>query len=253
MLVVQGEGTRFVGDSIERFGPGDLVMVGANLSHVWKNGPAHYDEHSGQRAKARVILFREDCFGKGFFTAPEMQSIAELFGRAQRGIKFWGNTQTVVAEQIVKAHTQQGVKRFLMFVEILHALAESGEYALLTSLGYRPALQAGDLQRLNRVLDYLLHHFCQPIRLDEVAGLASMSPTAFCRYFKSRTNKTLVGFVNELRVGHAHKLLMESQDNISRICYECGFNNVSNFYEQFQKITGRTPSQYRQEHQEKEI
>ena len=253
MLVVEGEGTRFVGDSIDRFGPGDLVMVGANLSHVWKNGAAHYEEPSGIRAKARVILFRDDCFGAPFFKTPEMQPVQALFQRAQRGIHFYGKTQQVVAEKVFKAYSQQGTKRLLTFLAILHDLANSADYSLLSTLSYTQSMDASDMARLNTVLNFLMSGFRTPLRLEDVAAQASMSPTAFCRYFKSRTNKTVISFINELRVGYAHKLLIETPGKISDICFDCGFNNLSNFYEQFQTITGRSPAQYRKDHLEKQM
>lgn len=250
MLVVEGQGTRFVGDSIEPFGPGDLVMVGANLSHVWKSGPQHYEPNTGLRAKARVILFREDCFGTGFFHIPEMQPLQKLLLRAQRGIAFHGKTRLAVADKIFRAHSQKGVKRFITFVDILHDLAGSQECRQLSSVGYSQSVEAGDPVRLNKVLDYLISNFRNPVRLSEIASRANMSPTAFCRYFKSRTNKTVIAFVNELRVGHAHKLLIETGLSITHIAYECGFSTISNFYRQFQSVTGRSPLQYRREHDE---
>ncbi len=251
MYVLEGEGTRFVGDSIKQFGPGDLVMVGANLSHVWKSSSKHYEVNSPIRASAKVILFTEECFGETFFQTPELRCIKELILRSRRGIHFFGKTQALVADKITKAYEEEGIRRFLSFIDILSELAESQEYTLLTQPGYREAMQVGDMQRLNKVLDYLFTHFCQSIRLEAVAAEAHMSPTAFCRYFKSHTNKTLIEFINELRVGHAHKLLMENQRNISQICYESGFNNISNFYQQFQKVTGKSPKEYRNEQLEK--
>ncbi len=253
MLVMEGEGTRFVGDSIERFEAGDLVMVGTGLSHVWKNSARHYEAETNLRAKARVILFREDCFGSAFFHTPEMQPIQALFERAHRGIVFHGKTMQMVGSKIVQAYAQQGVRRFLTFVDILHELAMSQEFRLLSSIGYSQAMQAGDMLRLNKVLDYLMSEFRSPIRLNDIASLANMAPTAFCRYFKSRTNKTVIGFVNELRIGYAHKLLIETPQPISDIADACGFTNVSNFYRQFQLITQRSPLQYRREHEAKSI
>lgn len=245
MLVVQGEGTRFVGDSIERFEPGDLVLAGANLPHVWKSASRYYEANSGLRARARVILFREDCFGEKFFKTPEMQPIQNLLQRAARGIHFWGRTQRGVAEKILKAYSQQGTKRLLTFVDVLHDLAHSREFTVLSSPNYSPSLVAGDLQRLNKVLDYLMSEFRNPVRLEDVAAQANMSPTAFCRYFKSRTNKTVISFVNELRVGYAHKLLVETQRKVVDIGCECGFNNKANFYKQFTLLTGCSPVKYR--------
>ena len=224
------------------------MLVGSNLSHVWQNGPAHYNEPSGIRAKAWVILFRDDFFGEPFFKTPEMQPVWALFQRAQRGIHFYGTTQQVVAEKIVEAYSQQGTKRLLTFLEILHDLANSDEYRLLSTLSYSQPMDAGNMARLNTVLNFLMLEFRNPLRLEEVATQANMSPTAFCRYFKSRTHKTVVGFINELRVGYAHKLLLETPAKVGHICYTCGFNNLSNFHEQFQTIMGRSPAQYRKDH-----
>lgn len=253
LLIVEGEGTRFVGDSINRFGPGDLVLVGSNLSHVWKNSARHYEEETSFRAKARVILFRDDCFGEPFFKTPEMQPIQALFQRAKRGIHFYGRIQQSVADKIFKAHSQQGAKRLLTFLDILHDLAHSQQCTTLSSLSYTQSMEAGDMVRLNKVLDYLIAEFRNPLRLEAVAAQANMSPTAFCRYFKRRTNKTVIEFINELRIGYAHKLLIETPGKVSDICFDCGFNNVSNFYEQFQAITGRSPAQYRRDHSEKQM
>ena len=253
MLVIEGEGTRFVGDSIDRFGPGDLVLVGANLSHVWKNSDRHYEAGSALRAKARVILFRDDCFGEHFFKTPELQPVHALFQRAARGIHFYGKVQELVAEKIGRAYSQQGTKRLLTFLDILHDLASSPHYTMLTTLSYTQSMEAGDMARLNTVLNFLISEYRNPLRLEDVAAQANMSPTAFCRYFKSRTNKTVVGFINELRVGYAHKLLIETAGKVNDICFDCGFNNLSNFYEQFQSITGRSPAQYRKDHLKKQI
>ncbi len=98
MLILDGEGRRNVGDSNEAFGPGDLVLVGPNLSHVWENNRRHKD--SGRQAKAQVILFKEDCFGERFFKTPEMKLIQELFERAQQGIRFKGKTADLVSNKI---------------------------------------------------------------------------------------------------------------------------------------------------------
>jgi AraC-like DNA-binding protein len=250
MLVTSGHGTRFVGDSMESFKPYDLVMVGPNLPHVWKNGHEHYDENSCLLAEARVILFRDDCFGNGFFNMPEMKAVKELFIKAERGLRFEGKTKEKIAKKIIKAYAQQGIAQFLCLIEILDQLSKSKEYSFLSSNGYNQKVHASDLQRLNMVIDFIMKNFRKEITLDQVASVASMAPTALCRYFKGCTNKTLVQFINELRIGYAHKLLMETSNNVEQVCFDCGFNNVSNFYEQFKKITGKSPFKYRKEHSE---
>lgn len=249
MSIVKGEGSRFVGDSIENFEAGDLVIVGSDLPHCWKNGPAHYEPNAVCRAEARVILFREESFGKDFFNMSELKNIKEMFRLAQRGISFNGGTATYISEKINKAYEQSGVKRFISFVDILNELAESKEYKLLSSSGYKPLIFASDMQRINKIVDYLMENFQKPIKLEDIAAHAYMSPTAFCRYFKAHTHKTVIRFLNELRVGFAKKLLIDNEKNISDIHYICGFHNASNFYEQFKKIAGCTPLHFRKQHE----
>lgn len=250
MLVTSGKGTRFVGDSIEYFEPYDLVMVGANLAHVWKNDQEHYREGSELVAQCIYTVFTEDSFGKGFFNVPEMSKVKQLLSKASRGIKFEGRTRMRVTEKILESFGQTGVEQFISLVGILNDLSLSEEYTFLSTIGYDQKIQASDMQRLNGVLDFLMKNFRNEIKLEQVASIASMSPTSFCRYFKSRTNKTVIQFLNEIRIGHAHKLLIETQYNMDQISAESGYKNVSNFYEQFQKITGKSPFKFRKEHSE---
>lgn len=248
MLVTSGHGTRFVGDSIESFKPYDLVMVGSNVPHVWKNGHEHYEEGSGLLAEAHVILLKLDCFGKDFFNIPEMKAVKELFVKAERGLKFEGKTKERIAEKIISAYAYEGIGQFLCLMEILDELSGSKEYSFLSSVGYNQNVKVNDLRPLDNVIDFIMKNFRKEITLTQVAHVANMAPTAFCRYFKARTNKTVVQFINELRIGYARKLLMETRTNVEQICFESGFNNVSNFYEQFRKITGKSPFKYRKEH-----
>ena len=161
------------------------------------------------------------------------------------------NTKSIIASKILAAFEQNELDRFISLIQILHELSIVKEYSILSSIGYVQQIQSSDLYHLNLILDYLINNFRKKINLEEVSNLANMSPTAFCRYFKNRTNKTLIQFINELRIGYAKKKLVETSDNISTICFESGFNNISNFYDHFYKITGKHPSQFRKEHHNK--
>lgn len=251
MLITSGTGTRFIGDSIESFEAGDLVMIGPNLAHVWKNSADHYMEETDCVAACTYSVFREDSFGKEFFNIPENQKIKELITRSERGIKFGPKVTAEVSDLLIQASGKKGIEQFIALMTILNILSNSDDYRFLSTIGFNGKVQTFDLNRLNRVLEYVMQNFRNDIKLEDVAAEANMSPTSFCRYFKSRTNKTVMQFINEIRIGYAHKMLLETQYNVEQICYECGFKNVSNFYEQFQKVTGTSPFKFRKEHNER--
>jgi AraC-like DNA-binding protein len=194
-----------------------------------------------------VILFKEECFGQDFFNAAEFRAISDLFSRAQRGVCFSGKFAAEISEKMSRAYAQHGVRRFVSFIGILNDLAEQEDYRLLASADYKPPVLPPDMNRLSKVLDFLTRNFQKPLSLQEIAAEAYMSPTAFCRYFKEHTNKTVIRFLNELRVGHAKKLLTQDRSNVSEIHYDCGFPNASNFYEQFSKIAGCSPLKFRKQ------
>jgi len=250
MMVTSGTGTRFVGDSIESFEPVDLVMLGPNLAHVWKNNATHF-KGNPHLAEAFYIVFKEDSFGSGFFDMPEMDKLNDLLLRSQKGIRFGQETIKAVQDKMQEAYQQDGVEQFLTLLTILNTLAESQDYTYLCSEKYKQKVDATDLHRLDSVLDYLMINFRNDVKLEDVASVANMSQNAFCRYFKDRTNKTVMQFLNEIRIEHAHRMLMETQYNVDQISAESGFKNVSNFYQQFQKITGRSPLKFRKDHKEK--
>jgi len=251
MLVTQGQGTRFVGDSVERFEATDLVMLGPNLAHVWKNDDTHFKGNQFSLAEAIYIVFTNDSFGKEFFSVPEMDQVRELLVRSQKGIKFGAATKKQMVPKFQEALTLKGTEQFFLFMDILQILSESTDYTYLCSEHYKQKLDASDLHRLDSVLDYLLINFKNDIKLEDVASVANMSVNAFCRYFKDRTNKTAIQFLNEIRIEHAHKMLTETQFNVDQISVDSGFKNVSNFYQQFQKVTGVSPLKFRKEHKDK--
>lgn len=248
MLLTSGSGTRFVGNSIESFEAGDLVIVGSNLAHVWKSGAEHFDPKAGKLASAMYIVLQETEL-HDLLAYEEMHSIRELFLRAQRGVKFGEHAAARIGEMILAAHEQTGPEQLITFLTILKDMAETEDYRFLCPANYKQKVDQYDLSKLDCVLDYLIMNYQNEIRLEDVAEIASMSVTAFCRYFKERTFKTVIQFLNEIRIEQAQKLLVGSQYNIDKISHECGFHNITNFYQQFQKITGTTPLNFRKNNQ----
>ncbi len=244
MFLTSGSGTRFVGDSIESFDANELVLVGANLAHVWKSGEEHFRRKASTLAGALYIVIKETAL-KNLLLYGEMEPVRELFARARRGIKFGPAITGVVGEMMTASYQQTGPEQFILFLSILKTLAETDDYRYLCSAGYRQKVDAYDMSKLDSVLDYLMINYKNEVRLTEVADIANMSLTAFCRYFKERPNKTVMQFLNEIRIEHAQRMLIESDYNVEKISTECGFKNITNFYQQFQKLAGSTPLNFR--------
>ncbi|GAA4314254.1 AraC family transcriptional regulator [Compostibacter hankyongensis] len=246
VLVVKSSGERTVGDHVARFSDGDLVFLGPNLPHAYQNDPAYYRGDTTLTAEAIVIHFREDFLGKTFFSLPEMIHISQLFEQAKFGLKILGNTRQQVSDMMLDMLHMNDHSRITQLLSILGMLSLSGELQPLASPGFVQHHTVPHNDPIARVHAYIVKNFKRDIPLSEVAGVANMSVPSFCRFFKACTRKGFSHFLNEIRVGYACRLLLEDRRNISQICYESGFNNVSNFNRQFKKIKGKSPIQYRQ-------
>lgn len=247
-LPLTGKGTRYVGDSIESFEGPDLVLVGSELPHVWKNSSIYYEGRPNLKVEVINFFFLPDFAGKDFIELPEVNPVKNLFKEARRGLKFFGQTRKVVVEKMKHLVMQDESRRFFELLDILFFLAESKEKVPLASSGFTSIPKDRDLDKINKIYDFVIHNFKQKITLEQVADLANMSEAAFCRYFKNTTRKTLMQYVNEIRTGYACKLLLDDQLTIARICYESGFTNLSNFNRHFKSITGFSPHAYKQKH-----
>jgi AraC-like DNA-binding protein/quercetin dioxygenase-like cupin family protein len=248
MLVREGSGIRFVGDSIERFQPGDLVLYGSNIAHLYRSDEEFYSQESKLLSKATVVYFRENFPGENFWKLPEMGPIKKLLQVASQGIKFIGDTRTLLEKHIGQlAGRREGMDRIIDLLTILRIMATSKEFTLLSGHAFMGNIQVHDCERINAVYQYILDNYTSDPTLEDVAKIACMSTTAFCRYFKTHTNKTYVQFLNEVKIGNATKMLIDNKLSISQICFETGFNNFNHFNNLFKRITGFTPGQYQQQ------
>jgi AraC-like DNA-binding protein len=242
-LVLAGTGRRFVGDHIEDFEPGDLVLVGSELPHYWHSEP----DRQGQtdRAHSLVFQFLPNFLGNKFMELPELDGISRLFRQASRGLRFIGQTRDRVAEIICSMELRAGPDQLLGLLEILNVLSNSTEVQILASNGFAPCFDDRAEERINRSQAYILEHLEEPIRLEDVAAHVNMSPSAFSRYFKKIMGKTFSHFVNELRIGQACRALLETERSIAEIAFESGYNNLSNFNRRFQELRGINPRRFR--------
>jgi len=247
MLIEESSGIRYVGDSISSFNKGDITFIGSDTPHLFRNYPEYFDTKSTKCAKATVLYINSNFLNSDFFNLREMINIKELLQHSKRGLLINGKSKKEVTRRIKTISQTDGVVRLINFISLLHYIASEGEYETLSSLSFTGTMDSRDLSRLNRIFDYVLKNFNKDISLFDVCTAAHMSSAAFCRYFKKQTNKTLITFLNEIRIGNACKLLIENKNmSISEICYQSGFNNLTNFNIQFKKIKKINPQDYRE-------
>lgn len=236
-----GSGKRQIGSHISYFTDGDLILIGSNLPHC-----GFTNNQTGNLSEI-VVQLKPDFLGESFFDIPEMSGVKSLLQQAKAGIAFSGESKHKIGALMDQMHEASSFERLLMLCEVLNNMSLSKEYQVLNASGMSLELQVQDNDRINVVFNYVKDHFQEPIALEEVAELVSMTIPSFCRYFKKITNKTFTTFVNEYRIVHASKLLAEKPISINEVCFESGFNNFSHFNKSFKAYTGKSASQYRNE------
>ncbi|MDD5262877.1 MAG: AraC family transcriptional regulator [Methylacidiphilales bacterium] len=239
-LIIASSGLRYVGDHISRFSPGDLVLMGPNLPHMYIN-----DATPSGQAHSIVMQFLPECLGSNFFQLGELKAIHRLFERARVGLSFHGLTRDKVAPLMVQLDSLNGAARLTAFLNIFDILAGSKEFRVLASPTYSPSLALYQGERINRVCELISKKFREGITQNEAARIAHMSPPSFSRFFRRATNKTFRAFLNEVRIGHASHLLLETERTVAEVCYDSGFGNLSNFNRQFLKLRKVSPRAYR--------
>ncbi|MGZ3835973.1 MAG: AraC family transcriptional regulator [Mucilaginibacter sp.] len=239
----KGNGTQFIGDHIQNFKDGDVVLVGSNLPHYWRFYNVYFKNDPEACTDIRVAHFCEDFWGTHFLTLPENKGIRQLLEKAKRGICIHGDTKEEIARLLEKMLYTEGSRKVMLLIEALTLIAE-GPFTLLASIGFNNDFKEVENERINAIYDFTLANFKRPITTDEIAAVANISPHSFCRYFKSRTRKTYSQFINEIKVGHICKLLIEDKISIKQICFESGFQNFASFHKYFKQVTGKTPLQY---------
>lgn len=243
--IASSSGTTFIGDSIKKFQAGDLILIGENVPHLWLNDRVYFERGAELEARALVVHFDRNFAGADFLQMPEMKSINDLLVRAGYGIEFMGSVKEEVNRRLQKMLFIDDFEKVIELINILKLLSVTDKYQSLCSPGFIHAFNKRENKRMDIVYKYIIENFKKEISLEELAGLTNMNKSSFCRYFRKIHNKTLTLYINEFRIGYACKLLLEEQFNVSEICFESGFKNISNFNRQFKEITGMSPSDYK--------
>ena len=242
--VIKGTGTRFIGDDIRHFNVGDTVFLAPNMPHLWRSDREYFEKDSQLMTEGIVVYFKEDFLGSEFFEKSEMYDIKTLLKKSERGLDLTGQLKEELVDDLKNLPVDSGFQGIIKILSILDKLSKSTDYQYIASTSYSNTHKISETERMRLVHEYVLKHFKENINLSTVASLSNMTDAAFCRYFKSRTNKTFSDFVKEIRIGNACKMLQDENKSISQTCYESGYNTVSNFNNQFKSLKGVSPKQY---------
>ena len=242
-FIERGGGVRrIVGDSVESIGDYELVLLGGeDLEHVWEQGSC-----KSKDIREITVHFSGDIFGDGLLSRNQFASIRRMLQRADHGLSF--SLPTIMKVYSVLdtiADESERFVQFLKFMYVLYELSVSDDARVLASSSFSHARKSTESNRVQKVKEYINDNYARQLNLSDMADLVGMSPVAFSRFFRQRTGRTLSDYIIDIRLGHAARMLVDSSKNISEICYECGFNNLSNFNRTFKAKRNYTPRDFR--------
>ena len=241
-LVTKAAGYRYIRDSVSEVNGDDLILLGPNLPHAWES---KLNQENKGTVKQIIIQFSGDFLGEGLWKKPEFEHIGQMLKKANKGLEIYGKTRERIIRKIYRMLKMNKFERILELLTILDILAAENEYKTLSQVSAEDFKSGSESQRINIVYNYVLQNFRQKCTVPMVASHFGMTPQSFCRYFKSRTRKTFINFLNEIRISNACKLLTSEDISIIEVCYNSGFESLSNFNRQFKKINKTTPLQYK--------
>ena len=242
-FIERGGGVRrIVGDSVESIGDYELVLLGGeDLEHVWEQGSC-----KSKDIREITVHFSGDIFGDGLLSRNQFASIRRMLQRADHGLSFPLPTIMKVYSVLdTIADESERFVQFLKFMYVLYELSVSDDARVLASSSFSHAHKTTESNRVQKVKEYINDNYARQLNLSDMADLVGMSPGAFSRFFRQRTGRTLSDYIIDIRLGHAARMLVDSSKNISEICYECGFNNLSNFNRTFKAKRNYTPRDFR--------
>jgi AraC-like DNA-binding protein len=238
VYVEADKGIRHIGDHISTYEGSDLALIGSYIPHL------NFDYGVKSTVETVVVQFRQHFYEDAFYRQPEMHLIYDLMVRAQTGIAFYGETKKQAGLLLKKLTGLGSFDQLILLIQIFQLLAESKEFTLLNTRPIASHAVIKEQERMHVIYKYVEKHFQKPIKITSIANMVNLSEAAFCRYFKKSTKLTYTDFVNQYRINHAKKLLMQNA-NVTEACYDTGFESLSYFNKIFKKITGENPSSFR--------
>jgi len=248
-LIINGKGAkRIVGDHIAEIADLELVLVGSNLNHGWFNHNCKSKE-----IKEITLQFHKDLFDEKFLKRNQLSNIRNMFEQAKRGVLFARETIEQVAPRLQNLGTQSGFASMLELMSILHELSISRGNKMLSDASFTKEDFNYNSRRIEKVFEYMNAHFSVQVTLSEVAKIAGMPDASFSRFIKQRTGYTFIDSLNEIRLGHVSRMLIDTTHSVAEIAYKCGFNNMANFNRTFKSKKGCTPKEFRENYLGKRV
>jgi AraC-like DNA-binding protein len=238
VYVEANKGIRHIGDHISTYEGSDLALIGSYIPHL------NFDYGVKTTVETVVVQLRENFFDDGLKTFPELVSVLELFEKAKSGIAFYGETKKIAGERLKNLSILTKFNQLVELLSIFQFLAGSKEYVNLKTRPISSHTILKQQERIHQIYRYIEEHFKEVIDTNAIAEKVNLSVPAFCRYFKKATKLTYTDFVNQYRINHAKKLLLQDR-NVTEACFESGFENLSYFNRTFKKIAGESPSRFK--------
>jgi AraC-like DNA-binding protein len=251
-LIIGMSGTRIVGDSTERYTDCDLVLLGPYLYHKW-DGDSQL-QASGQPYRVITIQFAMGLINGQFFQKEQFYKIRKLMQDSSEGIKFYGKTLEEAILMMVSLTEDKGFMNVIEFLQLLDLLSQSAETSYLSSEGFSSKVLSTHSNRLQLAYSYILKNFAKTdLRICDVANQVNMSDSAFSHFFQKYAFRSFTQFLMDIRIGHACKSLLDTDETVGQICFTSGFNNLANFNRLFKKYRNATPGAFRRRYIEKNI
>lgn len=229
-------GNRYVGNKISPYAVGDLVMFGSLLPHGFTT------KHPCEQI---VIQLDRDFLGPGFFDKPELRRIKLLLDQSKMGLQFYGRTSRKAVRAMNKTLNKEGSNKIISLLKLLSILSETDERKQICSREYSMSVNINQLNRIKTVFDFIENNYTKDISIRDAAQLINLTESAFYKFIKKHTKKKFTQIINEFRINHASKLLIETEFTIKEVCYQCGYNNLSYFNRKFKDILEEKPSDFR--------
>ncbi len=244
LLITSGYGTRLVGDYSGDFRKGDLVLIGGLLPHAWIADPAFHKENSDTYCESIYIQFKKEIFGTHFIDVPELTGVRNILRLSKRGLEISGKNKPLIIDLIMELPQLKPLNQLLHLLKILDLINQSA-LTFLASKEYIENKFTFQSRRMKLIHEYIMENFKEEISLETCAQKTRMTVTSFCRFFKAHTNQTFSRFLNTVRIDFAGKLLQNTDMSVKEIAYECGFNSVAYFNQQFRHLLKSSPLEFR--------